>query len=161
MKSKSDNKELQSNEEMKKLNDRVKEKQKEILSRLSLYFKDKRGKLPLRELYKLSGVSTSVIVDLEQKKSLPRIETLIRLSLALAPDDIDNMFKQMLENPNSDEPTTAEELLPRLLVNLGLINDHVLDAQNYIKYLIGRSDEKKLQDKQKSNEPNLEESNEA
>lgn len=161
MKSKSDNKELQSNEEMKKLNDRVKEKQKAILSRLSLYFKDKRGKLPLRELYKLSGVSTSVIVDLEQKKSLPRIETLIRLSLALAPDDIDNMFKQMLENPNSDEPTTAEELLPRLLVNLGLINDHVLDAQNYIKYLIGRSEEKKLQDKQKSNEPNLEESNEA
>lgn len=147
MKSKSDNKELQTNEEIKKLNDKVKKKQQEILSRLSLYFKDKRGKLPLRDLYKLSGVSTSVIVDLEQKKSLPRIETLIRLSLALAPDDIDNMFKQMLENPNSDEPTSAEDLLPRLLVNLGLTNNYVLDAQNYIKYLMGRSEEKKLQDK--------------
>lgn len=146
MKEKSENKQTENNKEMDKFESKVTKMQGAILDRLKNYFRQKldENKIPYRTLAELSGVSTSVIADfLKDGKSMPRIETLIRLSLVIAPDDIDNMFRLMFENPDSNTPTTAEQLLKRYLMDLGLEHNDIIDARRYIAYLRFCADERK------------------
>ena len=177
MKEKSGNKQIETNKEMDKFESKVTEMQGTILVRLKNYFKQKldENKIPYRRLTELSGVSTSVIADFlkDGKSSMPRIETLIRLSLVIAPDDIDNMFRLMFENPDSNTPATAEQLLRRTLMDLGLEHNDIIDARRYIRYLCFCADERKqrqqereqrqrenkIPNKRKSNELNLDKSN--
>jgi len=176
MKEKSGNKQTEANEEIKDINSKVDEMQDIILSRLKSYFnqKLKENKIPYRTLNKSSGVSTSVIADfLKDGKSMPRIETLIRLSLTIAPDDIDNMFRLMFEKADSNTPATSEQLLRRVLMDLGLEHNDIIDVRRYIKYLQfcaeerkqrqrereQRQRENKIPSKRKSDELNLDKSN--
>lgn len=177
MKEKSGNKQTEANEEIKDINSKVDEMQNAILKRLKKYFNDKltENKIPYRTLSELSGVSVSVIADfLKDGKSMPRIETLMRLSLTIAPDDIDNMFRLMFENPDANMTATTQQLLQRILMDLGLEHNDIIDVRRYIKYLQFCAEERKqrreerqqrqereneLYNKQKTNKPKLGKSN--
>lgn len=152
MKENLENKQTETNKEMEKFERKVANMQSAILGRLKNYFKQKlaKNKIPYRDLTKLSGVSTSVIADfLKDGKSMPRIETLIRLSFAIAPDDIDNMFRLMFEKPDSNTTATAEQLLRRTLMDLGLEHNDIIDARRYIRYLCFCADERKQRQQEK------------
>ncbi len=177
MKEKLENKQTETNKEIEKFESKVTKMQSAILVRLKKYFKQKvtENKIPYRELTKLSGVSTSVIADFlkDGSSSMPRIETLIRLSLAIAPDDIDNMFRLMFENPDLNAPATTEQLLRRALMDLGLEHNDIIDVRRYIRYLCFCADERKqrrqereqrqrenkIHSKQKTDELDLDKSN--
>lgn len=152
MKEKLENKQTEANEEIKNFDSEVAEMQGIILKRLKKYFNEKltENKIPYRELTKLSGVSTSVIADfLKGGSSVPRIDTLIRLSLVIAPDDIDNMFRLMFKNPDSNEPVRPEEALRRALMDLGLEHNDIVDVRQYIRYINFRAEERKERQRQR------------
>lgn len=70
-----------------------------------------RKKLTQKEVNKKSHVSLAVIADLENCKSMPRIETLVRISSALE-ININEVFEVMKYNKskNIDEPYKASIL---------------------------------------------------
>ncbi len=78
---------------------KAKQEEMRILKELGNFFYNERANknISVRALNKLSGVSIAVIADLENAKSMPRIETLIRLGLAL---DIksNTIFSVMLDS---------------------------------------------------------------
>ena len=56
-----------------------------ILNQIGAFIANKRNEknITIRELNKITGVSIGVISDLENAKSMPRVETLIKLAEAL------------------------------------------------------------------------------
>ena len=67
-----------------------------ILKKLGTYIsmQRKQHSLTQKDLNKLSHVSLAVIADLENGKSMPRVETLIRLACAMG-IDINEIFEEM------------------------------------------------------------------
>ena len=87
---------------------------------------------------KLSGVSISVISDLESAKSIPRIETLIRLGLTLC-DELDEIFLLMLERldfigKKEDKPLHKRLQLIKLLQSIGCENGNIYEILNFIHF---------------------------
>lgn len=156
MKSKTDNKEKFEKEAKgfkdNDINKKAELKQQAISKKLRNYFNRKfeENEISYRKWSELSGVSTSVIVDFLKHETLPRIDTLLRLSLAIAPNDTDNMFKEMLENQNIDESsTTPKEQLRNALVDLGLEHNDIVDVRSFIKYKLFCIEERKKHRKQR------------
>ena len=156
MKSKTDNKEKFEKEAKgfkdNDINKKAELKQQAISKKLRNYFNRKfeENEISYRKWSELSGVSTSVIVDFLKHETLPRIDTLLRLSLAIAPNDTDNMFKEMLENQNIGEPSiTPEKRLRRVLVDLGLEHNDAVDVRSFIKYKLFCIEERKNHQKQR------------
>ena len=108
-----------------------------MLYRLSLYFREKRKQkgISLRALNKLSGVSISVINDLENGNSIPRIETLIRLGLALS-KDLDEVFMLLLEEGEikKQTPITKRLQLIKLLQGIGCSQENIYEVLNFIHF---------------------------
>lgn len=156
MKSKTDNKEKFEKEAKgfkdNDINKKAELKQQAISKKLRNYFNRKfeENEISYRKWSELSGVSTSVIVDFLKHETLPRIDTLLRLSLAIAPNDTDNMFKEMLENQNIDDSsTTPKEQLRNALVDLGLEHNDIVDVRSFIKYKLFCIEERKKASKTK------------
>ena len=76
--------------------------EKLILKKLGVYITSKRREkhLSIEEIHRCSHVSSSVISDLENGKSMPRVETLIKLALALK-INANDIFETMKCNVNN------------------------------------------------------------
>ncbi len=101
------------------------------------YVREQKG-LSLRELSKQTNISIALISLLENGDKLPRIETLIRLILALGIpfNEILGRKATGLEFSFNPEVTTKrdDELLRNTLLKMGCDKDDVKDILEYIDY---------------------------
>lgn len=105
-----------------------------ILYRFGVLFSKKRKELgmSMRELSRESGVSPSVIVDLENSKSLPSIKILIRLCVVLSIN-----FNEISEclRVLGTEPSSKESNLVIALTECGFDKEQVKSILNYAEYI--------------------------
>jgi len=119
------------------------ETETKILKRLGHFFNSVRSEknMSVRKLNELSGVSTAVISDLENKKSMPRIETIIRLALALGITDMDEVFSEtLLENKRTKKDAWAT--IRQDLIDLNYTNAQIHQISHYMKFLAYLKDNK-------------------
>ena len=104
-----------------------------ILYRFGVLFSKKRKELgmSMRELSRESGVSPSVIVDLENSKSLPSIKILIKLctSLSINFNEISECLRVL-----GTEPSLKESNLVVALTEYGFDKEQIKDVLNYVEY---------------------------
>ena len=104
-----------------------------ILYRFGVLFSKKREELgmSIRELNRESGVSPSVIVDLENSKSLPSIKILIKLctSLSINFNEISECLRVL-----GTEPSLKESNLVVALTEYGFDKEQIKDVLNYVEY---------------------------
>ncbi len=102
------------------------------------YVRDKERNLSLRELSKQTNISIALISLLENGDKLPRIETLIRLALALEipfneifgrkATGLEYTFKNTTSTDRDDEG------LRRTLLNMGCDKDDLKDILEFIEF---------------------------
>lgn len=87
-----------------------------ILKQIGTYIGNERNtkrisgkKITVRDLNHMTGVSIGVISDLENKRCMPRIETLIRICEALE-IPLSNLFEQM--KPVTENQPNGSKLIP-------------------------------------------------
>ena len=107
-----------------------------ILKRLGNFFYNARAdkNMSVRALNTLSGVSVAVISDLENAKGMPRIETIIRLALALGINDMNEVFSMTLLDDNKTA-VTDEAILRQYLSQTGFNNSEIRQIQYYINFV--------------------------
>lgn len=117
-----------------------------ILLRLATTIKEYRAikGIPITQLSDLSGVSTTVISDLENKKYIPKVEVIIRLIVALElplyafiPENsiAKDIVSSIDENSSISENETYETI-SKLLLNMGLDIADIEQIMDYTKYKV-------------------------
>ena len=112
--------------------------EKQMLNKLSVYVSQLRKQkgLSIRELNARSHVSLAVINDVERVRSMPRVETLIRLALSLGSNV--NELLETLKLPitqNFNEQEKAYNKVANLLATLGYDKYEVEDVLNFLDFL--------------------------
>lgn len=132
------NKDKEENTVENSFKDTAKSITNDILIRLGDFFATERDKkdYSVRKLRDLSGVSVPVISELENCKSMPRIETIIQLALALDITDINKVFSNFMKD---DTPVqTCRFPYPQIrqsLAELEFSNGEIQQVMQYIKYI--------------------------
>lgn len=91
----------------------------------------RKQRISIRKLKELSTVSLAVINDLEKGRSMPRIETLVRLCKAL-----NISFNTFLEHLKTNEET--HKPLSFILTKYGFNKDQVAKIVDYAEYIRDR-----------------------
>lgn len=114
-----------------------------VCNQLGSYFnhiRDKVRKLSLRELNKISGISIALISAFEDGKKLPRIETIIKLMIALN-IPFNEVFGHKLAgmefkfNPEISVNDNYDNPLRQYLSSLGYDKDEVKDIIKYTDFI--------------------------
>ncbi len=119
--------------------------EKEILKKMGVFFFNKRKArgIIIKDLNIMTGIGTAVISDLENKKSMPRLETLIRLCEVLEVPTSE-MFDEMKKgaeklNNNSkviiDDTVSKYDDLSSFLASQDYTKEEVADIVSYAKFL--------------------------
>lgn len=117
--------------------------EKNILKRLGSFFYTARGKqgFTVRKLGDLAGVSSAVISDLENANTMPRIETIIKLALALGINDMNEVFSSTLID-NKGISRGAWGTIRQCLIELDYNNAEIHRVGQYLKFLTYLKDNK-------------------
>ena len=91
--------------------------------------KRKESNLSIRGLSRLSGVSSTVINDTENARSLPSLRILIKLCEALKLD-----FNELLQGMVTSS-TSIKQNLPMLLSEYGYTKKQIAEIMDFIKYI--------------------------
>lgn len=114
-----------------------------ILNQIGAFIANKRNEknITIRELNKITGVSIGVISDLENAKSMPRVETLIKLAEALE-ISLSLIFENM--KPATQKTSNNSKIIPddmnkydkisTLLAGLSYAKEEITDIISYIKF---------------------------
>ena len=114
-----------------------------ILNQIGAFIANKRNEknITIRELNKITGVSIGVISDLENAKSMPRIETIIKLAEALE-ISLSLIFENM--KPATQKTSNKSKIIPddmnkydkisTLLAGLSYTKEDITDIISYIKF---------------------------
>lgn len=114
-----------------------------ILNQIGAFIANKRNEknITIRELNKITGVSIGVISDLENAKSMPRVETLIKLAEALE-ISLSLIFENM--KPAAQKISNSSKIIPddmnkydkisTLLAGLSYAKEEITDIISYIKF---------------------------
>ena len=114
-----------------------------ILNQIGAFIANKRNEknITIRELNKITGVSIGVISDLENAKSMPRIETIIKLAEALE-ISLSLIFENM--KPATQKISNHSKIIPddinkydkisTLLAGLSYTKEEIADIISYIKF---------------------------
>ena len=114
-----------------------------ILNQIGAFIANKRNEknITIRELNKITGVSIGVISDLENAKSMPRVETLIKLAEALE-ISLSLIFENM--KPATQKISNSSKIIPddmnkydkisTLLAGLSYAKEEITDIISYIKF---------------------------
>ena len=114
-----------------------------ILNQIGAFIANKRNEknITIRELNKITGVSIGVISDLENAKSMPRVETLIKLAEALE-ISLSLIFENM--KPATQKTSNKSKIIPddmnkydkisTLLAGLSYTKEEITDIISYIKF---------------------------
>ena len=114
-----------------------------ILNQIGAFIANKRNEknITIRELNKITGVSIGVISDLENAKSMPRVETLIKLAEALE-ISLSLIFENM--KPATQKTSNKSKIIPddmnkydkisTLLAGLSYAKEDITDIISYIKF---------------------------
>ena len=123
----------------------VKRYEKEILKQVGVFIYNQRKKrgVTIRDLNIMTGVGTAVISDLENTKSMPRIETLLRICevLEISFSDLFDHMKLgnvMTDNHHAivtDYPMNKYDKLSSFVAGLDYTKEEVADIVSYTKYL--------------------------
>lgn len=111
-----------------------------VLSKLAVFISEKRKEkgLSVREVNERSRVSLAVINDLEKARSMPRVETLIRLALALE-IDFNEVFEKMkiLEMTVKNKTTNKNEKIDLALdiSKYGYDKNQISEIMDFIKFI--------------------------
>lgn len=110
-----------------------------IKQNLGTYLKDERTKsnLTIRDLAKRSHVSTAVITDAENFRSLPRTEVLIKLAYALD-ISLEALFEHMCSstfNKQGKSTKQATVTIDDVIAREGLSKIDTRDVIKYIEFL--------------------------
>lgn len=122
--------------------------EKIVLNRVGTFINTKRTekKLTIRELKKRSHVSLAVITDLEKGNSMPRVETLIRLAIALE-IDFNDVFNAMIlpkscktfnikDNKHSKNSKSKQQAeLATSIAGFGYNKDQVAEILEFIEFI--------------------------
>lgn len=114
--------------------------EQQVLNKLAVFISEKRKEkgLSVREVNERSRVSLAVINDLEKARSMPRVETLIRLGLALE-IDFNEVFKALvLQDVVSTDTNTSKDNKTNLAMDLskyGYDKNQVSEIMDFIKYI--------------------------
>lgn len=119
--------------------------EKEILKQIGVFFFDKRKAkdVTIKDLNIMTGVGTAVISDLENKQSMPRVETLLRICevLEISTSDLfDRMKLGTVKKGNNsklviDDSMNKYDLLSSFVAGLDYSKEDVADIVSYAKYL--------------------------
>ncbi len=123
----------------------VKLYEKEILKQVGVFIYNQRKKrgVTIKDLNLMTGVGTAVISDLENTKSMPRIETLLRicevLDISLS-DLFDHMKLGTVKTDSNstlvtDNPMNKYDKLSSFVAGLDYTKEEVADIVSYIKYI--------------------------
>ena len=123
----------------------VKRYEKEILKQVGVFIYNQRKKrgVTIKDLNIMTGVGTAVISDLENTKSMPRIETLLRicevLDISLS-DLFDHMKLGTVKTDSNstlvtDNPMNKYDKLSSFVAGLDYTKEEVADIVSYTKYL--------------------------
>ena len=114
-----------------------------ILNQIGAFIANKRNEknITIRELNKITGVSIGVISDLENAKSMPRVETIIKLAEALE-ISLSLIFENM--KPATQKTSNKSKIIPddmnkydkisTLLAGLSYAKEEITDIISYIKF---------------------------
>lgn len=129
----------------KDVKEQVKLYEKEILKQVGVFIYNQRKKrgVTIRDLNIMTGVGTAVISDLENTKSMPRIETLLRICevLEISFSDLFDHMKLgnvMTDNHHAivtDYPMNKYDKLSSFVAGLDYTKEEVADIVSYTKYL--------------------------
>lgn len=116
--------------------------EQKILNQISVVFSRRRKEknMSVRELNHKSLVSLAVINDLEKVRSMPRVETLIRLSLSLG-ISFNDLFRKMIipEYDLVDYKSTSnlenKQDLATSIASFGYNKDQVAEIMDFIKFV--------------------------
>ena len=129
----------------KDVKEQVKLYEKEILKQVGVFIYNQRKKrgVTIKDLNIMTGVGTAVISDLENTKSMPRIETLLRICevLEISFSDLFDHMKLgnvMTDNHHAivtDYPMNKYDKLSSFVAGLDYTKEEVADIVSYTKYL--------------------------
>ena len=101
--------------------------------------KRKEKDISIRELNRLSGVSTAVISDLENCKALPSIEIIVKLAFALDIEFENLIYAFAKGNTNikfaESKPIDEMAELRSILYRKGLSSPQIADVVMFIKFI--------------------------
>ncbi len=123
----------------------VKAYEKEILKRVGVFIYNQRKtkKVTIKDLNLMTGVGTAVISDLENTKSMPRIETLLRICEVLDisySDLFDHMKIGTVRTDNysvlvTDNKKNKYDTVSSFVAGLDYTKEEVADIVSYMKYI--------------------------
>lgn len=129
--------------ELERLEAETKDKSEQACTMLGSYFnymRDTVKGLSLRELSRISGISIALISSFEGGEKLPRIETLIKLMIALG-IPFNEVFGHKLagleftHNPNQSKKGTEDNPLRQFLSAQGYNKDEIKDIIRYTDFI--------------------------
>lgn len=134
------------------LKDAAKSITDDLLTRLGVFFANERDKkdYSVRKLRDISGVSVPVISELENQKSMPRIETIVQLALALDITDMNKVFSNFMFDDTQVQAPTPFKQIRQSLAELELTNGEIQQIMQYTKYILYLR-EKRLEKEQHKN----------
>ncbi len=115
--------------------------EKFLIETISKHFKAKRDEkgLSQRDLNKRSHVALGVIADFERKEGMPRVESLIKLAIAL---EFESLEIQLLlealipkQKPFDIIGKRDKKLLSEIISNCNYDKEEVVEIANYLKYI--------------------------
>ena len=119
--------------------------EKEILKKIGVFFFNKRKArgIIIKDLNIMTGIGTAVISDLENKKSMPRLETLIRLCevLEVPTSEMFDEMKKGAEKLNNNSKVIIDDTvnkyndLSSFLASQDYTKEEVADIVSYTKFL--------------------------
>ena len=117
--------------------------EKIILNQIGTYINNKRkeSNLTIRELNSITGVSLAVLSDLENAKSMPRIETFLRIAEALEIRH-SQLFEHMkpvstfsVEDKETECTSNKYDQLATFMAGLGYNKEDTSEMVNYLKFI--------------------------
>lgn len=129
----------------KEVKKQVKLYEKEILKRVGVFIYNQRKArgVTIKDLNLMTGVGTAVISDLENTKSMPRIETLLRICEVLDISYSDLFDHMKLGTARTDDgsvlvidnPKNKYDTVSSFVAGLDYTKEEVADIVSYMKYI--------------------------
>lgn len=129
----------------KEVKRQVKLYEKEILKRVGVFIYNQRKarEVTIKDLNLMTGVGTAVISDLENTKSMPRIETLLRICevLDISYSDLFDHMKLGTARTDdgsvlvTDNPKNKYDTVSSFVAGLDYTKEEVADIVSYMKYI--------------------------